>query len=123
MYELPTDTVDGASLCQELAEIQDNCNYFIWDESGISGFYECTLFNLFDINNCQLVTGPAFPDMYDCLPEAGSHTCNDFAEVIICDLTFSLFSCSNFTSVLFSKHSTILQYFLLNRSTALSPVR
>ena len=77
VYDLPDDTVGGGELCQELAEIQDNTNYFLWD--GVA--FTCTLFTTFDIDNCPLVAGLATPDLYDCLPEAGSHTCNDFSEV------------------------------------------
>jgi len=69
-------------LCQELCQIEERCNYFNYDSSSGS----CLLFSTFDVIGCDVISGPAEPDLFECLPEPGSHTCDDFAPI---DCTFT----------------------------------
>jgi len=63
-------------LCQELCQIEERCNYFTYDSSKSS----CILYSAYDIVDCSIVAGPAQPDLFECLPEPGSHTCDDFSK-------------------------------------------
>ena len=69
--------MDAHVICQDLAEVQDDSNYFLFDAAAD----RCLLFNRFEIGGCALVSGLATPDLGDCQPEGGSHTCEDFTEV------------------------------------------
>ena len=47
--------MDAHVICQDLAEVQDDSNYFLFDAAAD----RCLLFNRFEIGGCALVSGLA----------------------------------------------------------------
>ena len=101
-------TPGAFQVCQELCQIEDECNYFVYNRPDENCRYEWTrqirvticiilklrivldnvldsfprrLYHLFDISTCARSSGPASPEFYSCLPAPGSHDCSDFIEL------------------------------------------
>jgi len=60
-FTLPGDQSDFV-LCQDLCQIEERCNYFLW-ESGLEG--TCLLYTQYEIETCEMISGTALPDLFE----------------------------------------------------------
>ena len=72
---LPSDEDGATSICQELCEIQDNCEYWRFDGASLT----CSLLSYCYLHSCDsLMAGPE-PDLSSCLC-GSSGTCADLVQ-------------------------------------------
>jgi len=95
VFDIPNDDGNGVALCQQVCQIyQDtsSCEFFNYDTK----LEQCTLFHYRYLWSCQLLGGPAFPPIEDCIQEAETD-CNSFVKEDCSFLGREVFSNSSVT--------------------------
>merc|ERR1712002_1170212 len=72
-YDIPNSAENVYSLCQQVCQIQEGCNFFKYNKNT----EKCDLFHYRYLDSCQLVAGTATPSLDECAQEL-ENTCNSF---------------------------------------------